>query len=440
MKVLNYEQVARLGARHKRVLRPAPIRVRKLNRRLETPTLSIVLLDWSCRERFHTLDWLAHQDAPRESYELIWVELHDRVAPEALGKSDTHVTLSQRGMYHKHKGYNVGLLQARGELICVCDSDAVFPVDFVSSVLRAFSDGAGGHRPLVLMHHELRTSQLYPERLNHAAELKDAERWGWWPLHPNAGACMTVRKADATRFGGFDEHRSYRGYLCGPYDLGWRLVNAGIPEIWHDPSVVLWHFAHPDPIGVNGLGSSFKLMLENTYPHVDLHAITAVDALSSGRVMPLEENPEIHAARMRDRVIGTPFEARYSDLTGPNGFSRLDLARLRVSLFADLVGTAIRRQFGPIVWRWSRALLGTKLATRLRSLGRRREAAPPDDSEPQLVGERNEFNIIRFRGKFYAAPQALGHVDFHDPSQRERPEILCCASLAEAHRRVPKAA
>ena len=43
---------------------------------------------------------------------------------------------------------------------------------------------------------------------------------------------MTVRKADAIRFGGFDEHADYRGYLCGPYELGWRLVNAGLPEVY----------------------------------------------------------------------------------------------------------------------------------------------------------------------------------------------------------------
>jgi len=209
------------------------------------PRLSFILLDWGCRERFTTLDWLRQQNVPKNQYELIWVELYDRVMDEVMEKADVVITCNQRGTYHKHLGYNVGLLQARGELICVCDSDAVFPPDFVCSVFSSFQiEDNRPAIPLVLMHYEWRTSLLYPEGLTDTELLKDSVRWQWWPLIVNEGACMTVRRSDAIRFGGFDEHRSYRGYLCGPYDLGWRLVNAGWPEIWHDESVALWHFAH----------------------------------------------------------------------------------------------------------------------------------------------------------------------------------------------------
>ena len=217
------------------------------------PRLSFILLDWGCRERFNTLDWLCQQNVPKDQYELIWVELYDRVMDEVMEKADIVITCNQRGKYHKHKGYNIGLLQARGELICVCDSDAVFPPDFVQSVFSSFHiEEERPAFPLVLMHYEWRTSLLYPDGLTDTESLKDSSRWKWWPLIVNEGACMTVRRSDAIRFGGFDEHRSYMGYLCGPYDLGWRLVNAGWPEIWHDESVALWHFAHPDPIGTNG--------------------------------------------------------------------------------------------------------------------------------------------------------------------------------------------
>ena len=78
------------------------------------PRMSFILLDWGCRERFTTLDWLRQQDVPKDQYELIWVELYDRVVDEVLEKADVVITCNQRGTYHKHIGYNIGLLQARG--------------------------------------------------------------------------------------------------------------------------------------------------------------------------------------------------------------------------------------------------------------------------------------------------------------------------------------
>jgi len=44
------------------------------------PLVTIVLLDWSCRESLHSLDYLANQTIPREQYEIIWIEYYSRVA------------------------------------------------------------------------------------------------------------------------------------------------------------------------------------------------------------------------------------------------------------------------------------------------------------------------------------------------------------------------
>ena len=203
-----------------------------------------------------------------------------------------------------------------------------------------------GDQSVVLMHHELRTSLTYPPLLDDADELKDRDRWKWWNINPNAGACMSVLRNDAVRFGGFDECPSYRGYLCGPYDLGWRLCNAGIPEIWHDLSTVLWHFAHPDPVGINGFTPSVAHLFENTYPHVDLHALTAVEHFSTGRILPKRENPEIHAQRMARRRIGTEFESKYANLTGPRGFRRWHVGILWMILMIDLVWTPVYNATG----------------------------------------------------------------------------------------------
>lgn len=400
------------------------------NSNTSTPTLSFILLDWSCRERFTTLDWLNKQDIPRDQYELIWVELYDRVIDDVMEKADVVITCNQRGTYHKHKGYNIGLLQARGDLICVCDSDAVFPVDFVRSVFRTFGlEKSGEAQSLALMHYEWRTSLLYPDDLSDAETLKDTERWKWWPLIVNEGACVTLRRADAIRFGGFDEHPSYSGYMCGPYDLAWRLVNAGWPEIWHDSSVALWHFAHPDPVGTNGQKASLGQLMEKAHPHLQGHALSAVEAFSTGRFQPLQENPTIWAMRMKDRHIGSELEVGYSNLTGQNGFSSWQVQKLRLSLVREIW----RQYFTDRLWRPAqssiRAIFGERVYSTLRAVYREYATIYKIDhtmlaEKPLLLCAYRGHNIVKIQDVFYAAHHSMGCLDLTTEDGRAHPDLL----------------
>ena len=292
--------------------------VHRRNENNPSPKISLILLDWSCRERFHALDWLNKQDGAREQYELIWVELFDRIVPEAMEKADVVITCGQKGLYHKHIGYNIGLLHSKGRIITICDSDAVFPSDFIYSVIHSFNFIENDNPDsLVLMHYQWRSPALYPDGIKDISEL---QKYPWVDLWPNVGACMSVTRSDAIRYGGFDEHESFRGYICGPYDLGWRLINAGLPEIWHDESVALWHFSHPDPPATYGQSFSFKMWNEKSYPHVDHHALLAVEAFSSGRFQPIKENTRYYKMRMKQRRIGTEFENKYTRITDRKAF------------------------------------------------------------------------------------------------------------------------
>ncbi len=331
--------------------------VHKSNSRAGEPLVSLVLLDWECRERYHTLEWLNRQDAPRDQYEIVWVELYNRVAAEAMEQADVVITCGQKGLYHKHKGYNIGMLQARGAITVICDSDAVYPPGFISSIGAAFhGTDVTELKPIVLMYYQWRSNHAYPDGLADVGELR---QYAWRPLLPNAGACVCLRTVDALRFGGFDEHRSLQGYLCGPYELGWRLVNAGLPEIWHDASMASWHFQHPEPLGLEPGLFSLKKWREVAHPHVDYHALTAVDAFSSGRLLPLKENSEVHARRMALRRIGTQFEEKYAAMTGPQGFTRWQRLQMRLKLLRK----AQTRMAGALRWK-----LG--LGARLRRMGR----------------------------------------------------------------------
>jgi glycosyltransferase involved in cell wall biosynthesis len=327
------------------------ITVHKQNVSPKKPLISLILLDWSCRERFHALDWLSRQNVPRDHYEIIWVELYDRAVSEAIQKADCVITCHQKSLYHKHRGYNTGLLHARGQIITVCDSDAVFPENFIASIIQSFGlDHSEMPASIVLMHYQWRSSVQYPDGL---FEISQLQLYPWAELWPNVGACMSATRADAIRFGGFDEHESFRGYLCGPYDLGWRLVNAGIPEIWHDPSVALYHFSHPDPPATYNQKFYWELAREEAFPHIDHHALTAVEAFSTGRMLPVKENSQIHRLRLGQRRIGTKFEERYSNLTGPEGFSTLALLRIRIKFLFSPYHRAVKFYFlnyGPLIF------------------------------------------------------------------------------------------
>lgn len=286
------------------------------------PKLSLVLLDWGVREHFQALYWLQEQDVKREDYELIWVEVHDKVADYAMEHADTVITCGYPGRYHKHVAYNAGLLEAQSDLVCILDSDAVFPKNFISSVINNFETGDRKYKPLILMHYEARTHIEYPGNEN-IKSIDQVKSYPWKELWENVGACMTVRKSDAINFGGFDEHKSLRGFYCGPYDLGWRMINAGIPEIWEDPKkCVIWHFAHPAPhSSAHNIPDKKNKKSDRYNMHLAGHALVSVESFSSGRLLPLTENKLIHKRRMDGRRIGSKLEEEYCDMCSVSGFS-----------------------------------------------------------------------------------------------------------------------
>ena len=112
------------------------------------PTISVILIDWSVRESFHSLRYLNEQTFPRERTELIWVECY-RHYPEPLHRAiaepshpaplDQWIVLERSSdtYFHKHELYNAGILAAQGEICIICDSDAIFAKTFIYSVYLA---------------------------------------------------------------------------------------------------------------------------------------------------------------------------------------------------------------------------------------------------------------------------------------------------------------
>ena len=286
----------------------------------QRPRVSVILLDWCVRESFHTLEYLSRQRHDRGDFEIIWIEYYDhRSEPldrtiernTALGippPIDTWICLHHdRGEhYHKHVMYNIAVLEARGPIVCILDSDAILQTTFIDAVLEAFE----GREHLALHFEQIRSANtsLYPfdypliEEINGPGCMNATdgvpngfktcakslrEDPNLWHVY-NYGACFCTRKEDFIRYGGADEHEDYLGYICGAYELTARMVNAGVPDLLH-PTHYLYHAYHPSQGGGdnycgpdNGRGMS----------------LTAMKLWETGRVMPLTENPRIRQARL----------------------------------------------------------------------------------------------------------------------------------------------
>lgn len=268
------------------------------------PKLSLILLDWSVRESFHLLHYLSRQDVDRELFEVVIIEYYSRVA-DAIRRFENQVDswilleMPEDCYYHKHLMYNAGIISAKGDICVICDSDAMVKEGFIRAIIAEFEND-----PDIVLHiDQFRNSRhdLYPfcypdfdevtgkgcinnvgGKTRGVVDDKDT-------IHNrNYGACMCARRMDLIAIGGADEHIDYLGHICGPYDMTFRLVNSGFREVWHQTEF-MYHTWHPGQAGEdNYLG-----------PHDGRHvSTTALDALISGRTMPLEENETIKNHRL----------------------------------------------------------------------------------------------------------------------------------------------
>jgi Glycosyl transferase family 2 len=279
-----------------------------VNRPPGKPKISVILIDWGVRESFHGVEYLNRQTAARTDYELIWLEFYDRepeglhrlVAASAGGAAvlDRWIVLGYPDdlIFHKHRLYNVGLLAAAGDVCVICDSDAIFRSTFIERLIREFEETPDG----VIHVDEVRNTdrRFYPFNYPTIEDILGPGCLNWRGtttagvvdrvdrIHgANYGACLAARRQNMLAVGGADEHLDYLGYVCGPYDLTFRLVNHfGRPERWL-PDEYLYHVWHPNASGGN---------TDYQGPHdTKFMALRALDARASLRIEPWLRNPWI---------------------------------------------------------------------------------------------------------------------------------------------------
>lgn len=283
--------------------------------------VSVVLIDWKVRESFHAVEYLNRQTVPRAEYEVLWVEYYDH-RPQRLkeywknGYIDNWIVLSKEGFYFKHLLFNEGIVASTGEIVVICDSDALFSPTFIENIIKTFEQHK--NEKIALYLDEIRNNNkcFYPFKnvswdeamsvpglINWNSKVK--KPYGLTTSHDiihhrNYGACFCAKRKDIIEMGGFDEHASYHCFFCGPYELGWRMVNNNFKEIWHSSEWLL-HVWHPwVREGVDILGESDGRGVNST----------AIELRKTGRVLPLLENEKVKRLRAGDSQSGDSEELK----------------------------------------------------------------------------------------------------------------------------------
>ena len=271
--------------------------MRVIRKSEKNPKVSLILLDWNCRESFHIFDYLKNQSVAKDDFEIIWIEYYDN-KPSKLEKKeiDTWIIMDMPNdlYYHKHLMYNIGIYYAKGEIVVIMDSDVMVKPTFIETIIKEFEKNDN----IILHLDEFRNinPKYYPFNYlsfeefetNGCKNCLDGVTTGiknrYDPIHNlNYGACFCARRDDLIEIGGADEHIDYLGHICGPYEMTFRLENLGRVVKWSKEEF-LYHTWHP---GSDGIGNYMG-------PHDGKNvSLRALELLDNGRVKPYIENKAI---------------------------------------------------------------------------------------------------------------------------------------------------
>ncbi len=205
--------------------------------------LSIVMVDGSFRESFHSIDFFGQQTIPPQYYELLWVEYYNVARPELAERmaqcpNFRIITLNRDGIYHSSYCFNRGIVAARGQVVVLPDADVVVEDSFLDRVWEEHQ----ANDKLVMYAHRYdepegeHLSEVQLDHLRRVCALRNPA---------NYGACLTVRKQWLLGINGYEQHPIFAsGFHANGRDVYTRLKNLGLHVKWH-PDLRLYHPWHP---------------------------------------------------------------------------------------------------------------------------------------------------------------------------------------------------
>lgn len=263
--------------------------------------VSYILIDWSVRDNFGSVEDLNKQTVSRNEYEIIWVEYY-RKLPEKIQQYIREEKIEKCSVlgnlegerYWKHVCYNVGLVVSEGDVVCVPVSNGVFPETFTKSIIKTF-EKHGENTVLFIGDGKLpkeKVTTSSEEMLSYICKL-------------NYGKCMCATRKNMIIYGGFDEHEDFVPPYSGPYELGFRLVNAGCKEVWSDLEKLP---IRPHPFGTSPrdydplVDPDRWVTTINNPPKIKGYPLLIPEIVKNKRTLPLVENSEVKELRSEKSV------------------------------------------------------------------------------------------------------------------------------------------
>jgi len=207
------------------------------------PKISVIMVDGSFRERFHSVHSFLQQSLSGEEVELLWIEYYDRVKPDLSRIIEKYpnariLTLNRTGIYHSSYCFNAGIRESRGEVLFIPDADVTVEKNFLAQAYREHQENA----KLVMYFFRLEESQqdhtghITLDHLKRVCRLNNPQ---------NYGGCLSVRKKWLLEVNGYEQHPVLStGFHANGREMFTRLKNLGLHARWH-PHLMLYHAWHP---------------------------------------------------------------------------------------------------------------------------------------------------------------------------------------------------
>ena len=265
------------------------------------PKLSILVQDWSVRENFQLIHYLNTQSIEQSEVETVFIEYYDQINSKILKDYydcvDTVIKLNfdKNLEYSKHLMFNVGIAVSRGDIFCICDSDAMLKKDFAKYIIDFHDKNKDSYLHIdQFRNYEKKYFPFnYPdieEVIKNSRNFKDGKTLGVLddgdPAHQrNHGACGSANINNLLKICGADESKDFLGHICGNDDLSCRMINAGMSKKWSGDHFIA-HTWHP-----NSEGQVDKSQEEFWGPHDGRGKnLCIINSILTGRTKPLVKN------------------------------------------------------------------------------------------------------------------------------------------------------
>ena len=234
--------------------------------------VSVITWDGGFREQFHTVDFFCNQSLPETEYEFIWAEYYSSINSDLKGTISNYpnaraICLDLDGDWHVGKCMNRGLAASFGNHLVLIDGDIAVNRDFLEKDLEVHEQYPG----TAVYYRRWDEPQASADNQSRRKTIEYLDAHCRMMNPTNYGGCLTLGRELIEAVNGYEEHSIFAGSGAINMELYVRLVNSGVPVMWH-PSTKVYHPWHRGTIPSNKTAKIFiqKDIIKNRSLNIDI--------------------------------------------------------------------------------------------------------------------------------------------------------------------------